>query len=232
MKRVGKSGHRPPPPSPSSSTHPAKSRTTSRKGHLTADDEALWHHAAQTIRRVRMKPRVPDTEPIAEPTRSPRRPEPVTRASARAPETPSPMPPPASGPSSSRAAKEPPPLASFEKKKARRIASGRIEIDARLDLHGDRQSEAHVRLRGFLMQCVAKGYGTVLVITGKGGPAPATGQNLTDLIDKRDRGVLRRSVPLWLEQPELRAIVVSYRSAHARHGGDGALYIELRKRRG
>ena len=66
----------------------------------------------------------------------------------------------------------------------------------------------------------------VLVITGKGadglGDWPTHG---------RQRGVLRRVVPLWLEEPELRGIVIGYAAAGVRHGGEGALYIRLRRAR-
>jgi DNA-nicking Smr family endonuclease len=227
MKSRGKSGSPTPP-----TTSRAKGRIAERARHLSPDDEHLWRHAAQTIRPVRMKPRVPDVEPQAEPTRSKYRPEPVVRPAGRLSDSPAP-PVSANRPTSPPTPtwSDPPPLAAFEKKKARRIATGRIEIDARLDLHGARQSEAHTRLRGFLMQCTAKGHSTVLVITGKGGPASANASNKNEGLEPRDRGVLRRSVPLWLEQPELRAVVISYRPAHIKHGGDGALYLELRRRR-
>lgn len=87
-----------------------------------------------------------------------------------------------------------------------------------------------MRLRGFLHSCAAKGLSTVLVaITGKGGPA-AAGDAPHDHLETGSRGVLKRSVPLWLEEPDLRALVISYRTAHVRHGGEGALYVHLRKR--
>jgi DNA-nicking Smr family endonuclease len=121
----------------------------------------------------------------------------------------------------------PPPLADFERRKSRRIASGKIEVDARIDLHGLRQSDAHARLRGFLLQAHGNGLKTVLVITGKGGEEPA--DRLANLVGERQRGVLRRNVPHWLGEPELRAIVLSFTQAGARHGGAGALYVQLRR---
>jgi DNA-nicking Smr family endonuclease len=113
------------------------------------------------------------------------------------------------------------------------VAAGKVPIDDVLDLHGMHQAAAHSRLRAFLMSCQAKGLRMVLVITGKG--ARADGSDAWS--DARpngtgQRGVLRRSVPLWLEEPELRAIVLSYASAGVRHGGEGALYVRLRKARG
>jgi len=70
----------------------------------------------------------------------------------------------------------------------------------------------------------------LLVITGKGGEVE-TRDHLARILGEPERGVLRRSVPQWLEEPEFRAIVLSYTTASVRHGGDGALYVRLRKMR-
>ena len=115
----------------------------------------------------------------------------------------------------------------------RRIGSGRDGIDARIDLHGMRQSEAHSALRVFLFRAIAKGHRMVLVITGKGKPRTSSDGALGPFVNEGalERGVLRRNVPLWLAEPDLRAIVVGYTPAHIRHGGDGALYVQLRRRR-
>jgi DNA-nicking Smr family endonuclease len=120
-----------------------------------------------------------------------------------------------------------PPLADFDRRKVRQIASGRIEIDARIDLHGHRQRDARARLHAFLLGAYAKGHKTVLVITGKGGEEPADG--LGGLLGERQRGVIKRNVPHWLEEPDLRAVVLGYTQASPRHGGAGALYVQLRK---
>ena len=69
----------------------------------------------------------------------------------------------------------------------------------------------------------------MLVITGKGGEEPADA--LGSLMGERQRGVIRRNVPHWLEEPDLRAVVLSYTQASPRHGGAGALYVQLRKAR-
>jgi DNA-nicking Smr family endonuclease len=60
----------------------------------------------------------------------------------------------------------------------------------------------------------------VLVITGKGGRSDGA------------RGVLRRQVPQWLGLPEFRAYVVGFEDAHVAHGGEGALYVRIRKNKG
>jgi DNA-nicking Smr family endonuclease len=110
-----------------------------------------------------------------------------------------------------------------------------VAIDDVLDLHGLRQDAAHARLRAFLVSSQAMGHRMVLVITGKGGaarPLPSEPRSYAaGGADSATRGVLRRSVPLWLDEPEFRAVVVGYAAAGVRHGGDGALYVRLRKAR-
>jgi DNA-nicking Smr family endonuclease len=200
-----------------------------RKGGLSAEDEALWELASQTYEPLkRSKPRVHGHERAEQETK-PHRPalqnshlpprDGLPHAPARA------LPPPAA-PSPVKA----PPLAEFDRRKARKIADGREAIDGRIDLHGMRQSEAHAALRSFLLSNYANGRRNLLVITGKGG-APRDDSEPAGFMDTRERGVLKRNVPMWLAEPELRAIVVSYREAAQLHGGAGALYVHLRARR-
>ncbi len=118
-------------------------------------------------------------------------------------------------------------LAPFERKRAKKVAAGRIAIDARIDLHGMRQADAHDTLVGFLHRSAARGCRTVLVITGKGG-GPESDNGRRREPGEEPRGVLRRNVPRWLAEPGLAPLVVSYTEAHVRHGGGGALYIHLR----
>jgi DNA-nicking Smr family endonuclease len=115
----------------------------------------------------------------------------------------------------------PPPLAPLTRKMKHRIARGRHAIDGRLDLHGMTQAEAHAALVRFLHARQARGSKVVLVITGKGARGDDSG-----------RGVLKRMVPLWLGLPELRALIVGFENAAIGHGGEGALYVSLRKVRG
>ena len=122
----------------------------------------------------------------------------------------------------------PAPIA-LERRKARKLSSGRIEIDGRIDLHGMRQSEAHDALRRFLKRGYAEGKRWVLVITGKGAPA-RTAQDERLEREGFERGVLRRNVPRWLAEPELAGIVIGFTTAAINHGGEGALYVHLRKR--
>ncbi|MEQ1717781.1 MAG: Smr/MutS family protein [Hyphomicrobium sp.] len=122
-----------------------------------------------------------------------------------------------------------PPIVEFDRKKAKRLRSGRTEIEARIDLHGLRQDEAHGTLRAFLHRAQNRGLRWVLVITGKGKIADRDDDAPFDMTRVRDRGVLKRNVPRWLEEPDLRPLVISYTTAAIEHGGDGALYVHLRK---
>ncbi len=117
----------------------------------------------------------------------------------------------------------------LERRKARKLSSGRIEIEGRIDLHGMRQGEAHDALRRFLKRAYADGKRWVLVITGKGAPARSALDERLER-DGIERGVLRRNVPRWLSEPQLAGMVIEFTTAAIRHGGEGALYVHLRKR--
>lgn len=188
---------------------------------VTPDEAALWRHATHSLDKVKAKPRVTAHAATAEPP-------PPKRASAE-PAKPA-APPKASAPPRAATGRRTAPLAEFDRRAFRQVATGKVAIDARLDLHGLQQGDAHGRLRAFLLDSQAKGHRMVLVITGKGSEVE-TGDHLARMLGRQERGVLRRSVPQWLERPELRAIVLSYTAASLRHGGDGALYVRLRKTR-
>jgi DNA-nicking Smr family endonuclease len=117
------------------------------------------------------------------------------------------------------------PLAPLERRLKQRLARGQIEIDRRIDLHGMRQEEAHAALRAFLRRAGNEGARVVLVVTGKGGAA-----NGWEAASHDGRGVLRRNVPHWLAEPDLRNVVLGFEEAARTHGGAGALYVRLRGR--
>ena len=110
---------------------------------------------------------------------------------------------------------------------ARQLERGKLPVEARLDLHGMRQREAHAALRRFLKSAQGKDYRHVLVITGKGAAANAS----RPFYESDERGVLRQAVPHWLSQPDLAPVVLSYSEAPRRLGGEGALYVRLRRPR-
>jgi DNA-nicking Smr family endonuclease len=97
-----------------------------------------------------------------------------------------------------------------------RLAGGKLPIEGRVDLHGMTQSEAHALLLSFLQRAHANGVRYVLVITGKG-------------FSSGGDGILKRQVPAWLSTPPFRMLVSSHDLAARRHGGEGALYVRLRK---
>jgi DNA-nicking Smr family endonuclease len=113
-----------------------------------------------------------------------------------------------------------PPLAPLGRRERSQLSRGRKEIDARLDLHGMTQTRAHRVLFGFLQRAHSEGLTFVLVITGKG-----------KIGAESERGVLRRQVPQWLSLPEFRSLVVGFEEAHIGHGGEGALYVRVRRSR-
>jgi len=114
-----------------------------------------------------------------------------------------------------------PPLTGLDRRLRQRLARGRAGIDARIDLHGLTQAEAHDALVRFLRISRGEGARIVLVITGKG---------LRGLSDE-ERGVLRRQVPFWLRSPKLRETVLGFEPAGPAHGGAGAFYVRLRRAR-
>jgi DNA-nicking Smr family endonuclease len=129
---------------------------------------------------------------------------------------------PASAPVKRTAPPAPPPLTPFDEKLRQRLGRGRAEIDARIDLHGLRQDEAHRMLRSFIMAEQARGSRVVLVITGKG-RSPSSDPFA-------ESGVLKRQLPHWISAADLRPLIVSYDEAGRGHGGEGAFYIRLRRR--
>ncbi|CAH1679007.1 DNA-nicking Smr family endonuclease [Hyphomicrobiales bacterium] len=118
-----------------------------------------------------------------------------------------------------------PPLAPLERRQRLALRRGTEAIEAVLDLHGMRQTEAHAALIGFVRRAQREQKRVVVVVTGKGG-----GEAGNDLMFG-ERGVLRRLVPQWLASPELRSVVLGYGEAGRHHGGTGALYVRLRRSR-
>ena len=106
-------------------------------------------------------------------------------------------------------------LEGIEPNRRHRIAREREEIGARIDLHGLTQDRARAALDAFLQRAFADGWRAVLVITGKG---------------VQGDGVLKKRVPDWLGAPHLAHIVAGISDAHRRHGGEGALYVALKRK--
>ena len=178
-----------------------------RKRSLSEEERALWESVAKDTKPLRKKHRVAKPETAS--------PDAEARIAAK----------PAASPGSLRPASPPratrpavPPLAPLGRRERSQLSRGRKDIEARLDLHGMTQTRAHRALSGFLQRAHLDGLTFVLVITGKG-----------TMGAESERGVLRRQVPQWLSQPEFRALVVGFEEAHIGHGGEGALYVRIRR---
>lgn len=172
-----------------------------KRGMLSPEDRAIWREVAKTAKPLPGRA-LPPAEAEAEPA--------PPKAEQAAPSRP------AAPPAPARPALLP--LAGVEKRLARDVSRGRRPIEARIDLHGLRQDEAHRELLAFVHRAYQSGAKLVLVITGKGG----TGAG--------ERGVLRRMVPHWLADPGLRPMVIGFDDAARMHGGEGALYVRIRRK--
>ena len=179
------------------------------------EDTALWARVVETARPlhkgrvaakvppIKLKPPAPKPAPTAE----------VEQASQppKIPGRPKPAPLPRG--------------TSLDRGTARKLETGRLPVEARLDLHGMRARDAHLALKRFIKAAQGKGYRNVLVITGKG---TAT-KEAKSFYEEEERGVLRQSVPHWLSGAEFADLVISYAAAPRRLGGEGALYVRVRK---
>jgi DNA-nicking Smr family endonuclease len=192
---------------PSSTSIPEVSLSSGRKRGLSEEERALWESVAKQTKPLRKKARSLDAS--AGPKDA--------VASVDAKSAPVKPIPPSKGTRASRP--EPPPLAPLGRRERSQLSRGRKEIEARLDLHGMTQPRAHRALLNFVARAHRDGLTFVLVITGKG---RATGP-------ESERGILRRQVPQWLSLPEFRSLVVGFEEAHIGHGGEGALYVRIRR---
>ncbi len=175
-------------------------RDGSRRRVLSQDERVLWTTVTRSIAPLRES--AADIDADIEPAEPP---------PARPAKKPAPT-------AIAKPASAPPSLTPLTRRMRRSVARGKQAIDARLDLHGLTQSEAHAALLRFLRNASAREARLVLVITGKG---------------SRDgeRGVLKRQVPQWLALPEFRAFAIGFEDAHVAHGGEGALYVRIRRQR-
>jgi DNA-nicking Smr family endonuclease len=108
---------------------------------------------------------------------------------------------------------------------AEKLKRGQIAPGAKIDLHGLTETRAHHALLSFLRRAQKDGVKLALVVTGKGNPKNDDAAAWT----MRSHGVLKEMVPRWLNEKDFAALVAGAGVAHRRHGGDGALYVYLRK---
>lgn len=174
-----------------------------RRGPTPEEDAALWLRVAATVRPIAGKVRPPPPPP-----------------GLRLPEKP-PEPPPAPrrAPQANRIGVD---VATLDGGWDRRMMKGRLQPDLTIDLHGYTSARAEAELQARIGDAALSGARVLLVITGKGARASDD--------DDRPRGIIRASLPRWLESHALRPWIAALRPAHPRHGGAGAWYVILRRR--
>ncbi len=180
------------------------------KRRLTPEEQALWEHVVSGVAPHRRRSVAAPIEPEPPgPTPAP--------ASRRKAVTVKPEPKMKGGPKATvTPAVDPFRTPTLDGKRSARFLKGDLEIEGRIDLHGLTLDMAHKALAGFLMQARGRGHRVVLVITGKG-----AGKG----------GALKRLTPLWLSAPPFAQMIAGLASAQPRHGGEGALYLYLRRKR-
>ncbi len=181
---------------------------------LKDEDRALWQHVTRDAQQLAK--RAPPPPSPAPPDAPPAKTDPQAKARTR----PAPVP---HRPVTPPRLAEPPiehgRATGVDKRRTERLRRGQLPVEARLDLHGYTQDQAHEALDDFLGEAQGRSLRCVLVITGKG---TTTGAG----------GVLRAQVPRWLNEPGNRARVLAFDYAQPKHGGLGAIYVLLRRRKG
>lgn len=170
----------------------------SRKRELSEEERVLWNLVARSTKPLPgRKPNGVEPPETAKPASSP------VKDMQPARSTPAPAPPKLQ-------------VQHIDKHTQKKIARGKVILEARIDLHGLRQDAAHGMLLSFLASAHVRGVRYALVITGKGSSSASD-------------GVLKRSVPGWLATPPFRQFVSGYEDAALTHGGQGALYVRMRR---
>lgn len=179
----------------------------SRRDDLSPEDRRIWARVAGSVTPSRPKKaaRVTPGTAAADPPAAPLPAGPMKARPVALSYTP-----PVPAPTRTRGLPE-----ELEPRRQRRLSRERDPIEARIDLHGCGRFQAQDALTAFLMGAQARGYRSVLVITGQG--------------RRGGSGVIRASVHEWLQAPALRGVVSGFASAARHHGGDGALYVTIRR---
>lgn len=219
---------------------------TRKSRMLTPGEKALWSKVTESVSPLHSptgggtpiekivstleptpKPPPERLPPVAGPTHKP---SPGPRAARAAPPAPSSAPspakawePPAGLMHQALGGEGPERFGEMDRRTHQRLRQGKLGFEAKLDLHGKTQAEAHEALRAFVRAAHARGLRRLLVITGKGGGVTAGfGEK---------KGVLRQKLPFWLAQADLKPLVLGLESARPHHGGEGAFYVLLRRAR-
>jgi DNA-nicking Smr family endonuclease len=172
---------------------------------LSSEDLKVWRYVTRSVTPLRELPRHPSTEePADEPP--PRRQAPPQPVETKAPPL----------------RRTPPALkvgttADIDRRTAQRFTRGEMQVDGRIDLHGLTLDQAHGALTAFIRGAAARGARCVMVVTGKG-----KGESI---------GRIRAEAPHWLNQAALRPLILAVSQARVQHGGTGALYVLLKRKR-
>ncbi len=184
---------------------PVKSGKTTKDKR--GDDAALWEFVTRSVTPIAKKPKIAPL-PAKNPPKTAVKPSKNHEILIKAPPR---LPKPAAPPVPQAAGK------GFDRSTATKLKKGRLEIEGRIDLHGMTQDGAHHALTRFIRNAARSQKRTLLVITGKG---------------RLGGGILRRAVPMWLQDGDCSALVLAVTPAAPKDGGDGALYVRLRKPQG
>ncbi|MDH3741438.1 MAG: Smr/MutS family protein [Hyphomicrobiales bacterium] len=186
-------------------------------------DFELWTRLKDTITplETRRLEYVLEPEPVAPKVKqtAPGRPAPATKPQpAVKPKVPAPLP-------------ITPSLTGLDRRTSQRLSRGQIEVDSRIDLHGESVETARFKLRDFLISARARGDRTVLVITGKGSSefARHTLHGASHFHAPERQGRLRRMATQWFHDAEFSHLISGFQPAHPKHGGGGAFYVRLRR---
>lgn len=179
---------------------------------LAPEDARLWSLVAATVRpsgehRLKTEDAAVTTVHAPDPPSNPKA---RRRLQTEAPATPLIAAPSRSAPAPKRSSVPD----KIEPRRRRRISQAREPIGARLDLHGMDQSRAQLAVFAFVRRAYEDGMRAILIITGKG--------TLGD-------GILRRRTPEWLSDPSIRPLIAGFSIADRHHGGDGAVYVALKR---
>lgn len=172
------------------------------------EERELWRGAMRDVKAWRKSGPEPEETPVP-PARQKKEP-------TRRPSTAKPAPPPV--PEAAKPVLTPGAVIGVDRRLADRLKRGRLPIDGTFDLHGLTQSEAHAAVQAFVARSVERGRRTLLIVTGKG---------------RRESGggVLKSALPRWLNEPPLREDILALTQARPEHGGSGAFYVLLRRRK-
>ncbi|MFN3558367.1 MAG: Smr/MutS family protein [Brevundimonas sp.] len=192
----------------------------SRRSDLTPEDRRIWARVTGSVKEkvarkaLRVTPGAAEVEPAAAP-----HPNGLAKTPVKAPpkfikpSKAAPLVQAVTAPAVSQRGRGLP--EELEPRRQRRLSRERDPIEAKIDLHGYGRFQAQDALTAFLMGAQARGYRSVLVVTGQG--------------RRGGTGVIRASVHEWLQAPGLRTVVSGFAPAARHHGGDGALYVTIRR---